>query len=254
MTLELLLLALAAFFAGFVDAVAGGGGLVQLPALLAMYPDTPVASLFGTNKGASVWGTAAAAARYARRVRLPWHCLAGALPAALLGAWWGARAVSLVSTPWLRPAILVALVAVGVYTLQRRDLGLRQAPRWTGRREALAGAGVGAALGFYDGIFGPGTGAFLVFVLVRGFGYDFLHAAAGAKLINVATNVAALTFFVGAGQILWPVSLVMAGTNVAGALLGSRAALRGGAPFVRVVFLGVVAALVLKMAVDCWLA
>ncbi len=253
MSLELLLLALAALFAGFVDAVAGGGGLVQLPALLAVYPDASVATLFGTNKGASIWGTAAAAAQYARRVRLPWHCLLGALPAALIGAWWGAKTVSFVPTPWLRPTIVVALIAVGVYTLRRRDLGLTQAPRWTGARESLAGVALGATLGFYDGVFGPGTGTFLVFLLVRGFGYDFLHAAAGAKLINVATNLAALTFFIGAGHILWPVACVMALANVAGAVLGSRAALRGGAPLVRVVFLVVVSLLVVKMVADWWL-
>ena len=218
MTLELTLLALAAFAAGLVDAVAGGGGLLQLPALFAVYPEAHAATLFGTNKGASVWGTAAAVSQ---------------LPAA-----------------WLRPGVLVTLVLVAVYTLRRRELGLHHAPRLAGGREALAGAALGAGIGFYDGIFGPGTGSFLVFALVRGFGYDFLHASATAKLINVATNVAALTLFAGTGHVWWQTAGVMAVCNVAGSLVGSHAALRGGAVFVRRLFLLVTSALILKMGVD----
>jgi len=237
MTLELGLLALAGFFAGFVDAVAGGGGLLQLPALFAAYPETHAATLFGTNKAASVWGTAVAARQYGRRVALPWACLKGALPMALIGAWGGAKAVSLLPTAALRPAVLVALIGVGLYTLRRRELGLTHAPRFGPTQELKAGAALGLGLGFYDGIFGPGTGTFLVFMLVRNFGYDFLHASAAAKLINVATNVAAV---------------VLAVSNVAGSVLGSRAALKGGARFVRLLFLLVITLLLVKMAFDVW--
>ncbi len=250
MTVELTLLALAAFAAGLVDAVAGGGGLLQLPALFAVYPEAHAATLFGTNKGASVWGTAAAALQYGRRVRLPRACLLGALPTALLFAWAGAAAVSQLPAAWLRPGVLVTLVLVAVYTLRRRELGLHHAPRLAGGREALAGAALGAGIGFYDGIFGPGTGSFLVFALVRGFGYDFLHASATAKLINVATNVAALTLFAGTGHVWWQTAGVMAVCNVAGSLVGSHAALRGGAVFVRRLFLLVTSALILKMGLD----
>lgn len=248
MTLELGLLALAAFFAGLVDAIAGGGGLVQLPALFAAFPDAPAATLFGTNKAASVWGTAAAARTYARGVVLPWNCLKAALPAAVLGAWCGARAVSQLPAEALRPAVVVALVLVALYTLTRRELGLSHVPRLTGRAEQVAGAGLGLGLGFYDGIFGPGTGTFLVFALVRGFGFDFLHASATAKLINVATNLAALAFFIGGGHWLWRVAAIMAVGNVAGSVLGSRLALRGGARCVRILFLCVVTVLILKLA------
>ena len=144
----------------------------------------------------------------------------------------------------------VALVLVAIYTLRRRELGLRHAPRLSGRRETLAGAALGAGIGFYDGIFGPGTGSFLVFALVRGFGYDFLHASATAKLINVATNIAALALFAGTGQVFWQTAGVMAVCNVAGSVVGSRAALRGGAVFVRRLFLLVMSALIAKMAWD----
>ncbi|MDH4383084.1 MAG: TSUP family transporter [Gammaproteobacteria bacterium] len=252
MTLELGLLALAGFFAGFVDAVAGGGGLLQLPALFAAYPETHAATLFGTNKAASVWGTAVAARQYGRRVALPWACLKGALPMALIGAWGGAKAVSLLPTAALRPAVLVALIGVGLYTLRRRELGLTHAPRFGPTQELKAGAALGLGLGFYDGIFGPGTGTFLVFMLVRNFGYDFLHASAAAKLINVATNVAALAFFIPAGHWLGQAAVVLAVSNVAGSVLGSRAALKGGARFVRLLFLLVITLLLVKMAFDVW--
>lgn len=250
MTLELSLLALAAFGAGLIDAVAGGGGLLQLPALFAAYPEAHAATLFGTNKGASVWGTAAAALQYGRRVRLPTACLLGALPAALLCAAAGAALVSQLPAAWLRPGVLIALVLVALYTLRRRELGLTHAPRLSGAQETLAGAALGAGIGFYDGIFGPGTGSFLVFALVRGFGYDFLHASASAKLINVATNLAALALFAGNGHVLWQTAGVMALCNVAGSVVGSRAALRGGAVFVRRLFLLVMGALIAKIAWD----
>lgn len=247
---QLLLLGAAALFAGFVDAVAGGGGLVQLPALFAVLPDTPAATLFGTNKGASIWGTATAATQYLRRVRLPRALLAAALPAALLGAWLGARTVSVLPAAAIRPAVLVLLVAVALYTFRRRELGTRHAPRLAGGTALVAGAATGFGMGFYDGIFGPGTGAFLIFIFVRLFGFDFLHASATAKLVNLATNAAALGFFVGHGHILWQIALLMAVCNVSGAVLGSRVALRYGAPFVRRVFLAVVCVLIAKLALD----
>ncbi len=250
MDLELLFLGAAALFAGFVDAVAGGGGLVQLPALFAVLPDTSAATLFGTNKAASICGTTTAASQYLRRVRLPGAMLATALAGALVGAWLGARTVSALPPEVIRPAVLMLLVGVALHTFRRRELGTFHTPRVKGRAALLAGTVTGLVLGFYDGLFGPGTGAFLVFVYVRVFGYDFLHASAAAKFVNVATNAAALTWFAGHGHLLWPVAGLMAACNVGGAVLGSRLALRFGAPFVRRVFLGVVCVLIAKLAVD----
>lgn len=247
---ELILLAAAALFAGFVDAVAGGGGLVQLPALFAVLPEAPAATLFGTNKAASIWGTATAASQYLRRVRLPAAMLAATLATALVGAWLGARTVSALPPAVIRPAVLVLLIGVALYTFCRRELGTTHAPRLHEGAAILAGALTGLALGFYDGLFGPGTGAFLIFVYVRVFGYDFLHASAAAKFVNVATNAAALAWFVGHGHVLWPVAGLMAVCNVGGAVLGSRLALRFGAPFVRRVFLIVVCVLIAKLAAD----
>ncbi len=250
MELSYWLLGSAAFLAGFVDAVAGGGGLLQLPALLVIYPAQPLGTLFGTNKLASIWGTLVAASRYARRVRFSYALLIPGLAAALLGAWFGAQAVTLLPVQWMRPAVLVLLIGVAVYTVLSPELGARHAPRLSMRQEIAVGVGIAALLGFYDGVFGPGTGAFLVFLLVRVLGYDFLHASAYAKVINVATNFAALAFFVPHGWVLWTAASVMAVCNVVGALGGSHLALKHGSQFIRRVFLGVVAGLILKLAYD----
>ncbi|MGE0385241.1 MAG: sulfite exporter TauE/SafE family protein [Gammaproteobacteria bacterium] len=250
MMLDLLLLACFAALAGFVDAVAGGGGLIQLPALLALCPRTDLPALFGTNKFAAIWGTAAAARQYVRRVRLPWSTLVPAIVAALACSWLGARTASHLPPEVLRPAVLVMLVLVALHTIARRDLGMVHAPRFARGHERLVGFGAGATLGFYDGLFGPGTGTFLIFVFVRVLGFDFLHASACAKLVNVATNLAALSYFAGHGHILWLTAAVMALANVAGALVGSRMAVARGSHFVRHLFLWVVAALIMKVALD----
>ncbi|WP_157271157.1 sulfite exporter TauE/SafE family protein [Azohydromonas aeria] len=247
---ELLLVALASALAGFIDSIVGGGGLVLTPALFAVYPQAAPATLLGTNKSASVWGTAWSFTQYARRVSLNWRTLWPAVAAALLAAFAGAWAVTQVSPAGLKRALPLILVAVFAYTLMRKDLGRTHRPRFVGRHEALAAAAVGAVVGFYDGFFGPGTGSFFVFLFVRVLGYDFLHASASAKLLNVGTNVAALVLFSAKGHVWWQVAPVLAAANVGGSLLGTRLALRHGAGFVRGVFIAVVGALILKTSFD----
>lgn len=251
--LDLAIVTLASLFAGFVDAIVGGGGLILVPALFSVFPGAAPATLFGTNKGAAVWGTAWAGWQFARRVQLPWGALLPAAGAALLGAAAGAWTVTQVSADGLRRALPFVLLAVLLYTLARKDMGRTHAPRHAGRGEALRASAVGAVIGFYDGFFGPGTGSFFVFLFVRWLGYDFLHASASAKLLNTATNVAALVAFAWAGHVWWHIALVMAVANVAGSLLGTRLALQHGAGFVRVVFIGVVSALILKTGYDGFL-
>jgi uncharacterized membrane protein YfcA len=159
----------------------------------------------------------------------------------------------MVSPELLRKALPLVLVAILFYTLARKDLGTRHQPRWGGRHEILAASLIGLGLGIYDGFFGPGTGSFLVFLLVRVLGYDFLHASAGAKLINVSTNIAAIALFASKGHVWWQLGLAMAVANVAGSFLGSWLALRHGAGFVRKAFIVVVLALVLKTGYDAFL-
>lgn len=245
-----LILGTGACAAGFVDAVVGGGGLIQTPLLLSVFPAYSPATLFGTNKIASIVGTTSAAVQYARRVPIPWPiALPGAL-AALVGAWFGARAVAYLSPSVVRPLVLVLLVAVAVYTFFRKDFGAgAQVAPVGGRNRAIAVA-IGGGVGFYDGFFGPGTGSFFIFLLIRCLGLDFLRASVTAKILNVATNLAAIGYFAANVEILWQVGALMAACNLLGAQLGSRLALKRGVPFVRRMFLGVVSVLVIKLALD----
>jgi len=245
----LLLLPLA-FLAGAVDAVVGGGGLIQIPALFAVHPGESPATLFGTNKSASVVGTANAAWRYARQVRMPWRTILPAALAAFALSYLGAAAVAWLPKDAVRPLVLLLLVLAAVYTWQRKDFGQVHRPAHSGHRETAYAILLGGVIGFYDGFFGPGTGSFLIFLFVRFFGFDFLHASAGAKVVNVATNLAALAYFVPNGYLLPLLAALMAAANVAGSLAGTCLALRHGSAFVRRVFLLVVGLLIVKFAWD----
>lgn len=247
---ELVALFLAAFLAGAVDAVVGGGGLIQIPALFAVYPAESAARLFGTNKCASVVGTANACWRYARQVEMPWRTILPAAVCAFLFSYAGAAAVAWLPKESIRPLILVLLIFAAVYTLMRKDFGSLHQPAHAGRRELVFASLLGAVIGFYDGFFGPGTGSFLIFLFVRFFGFDFLHASASAKVVNVATNLAALLYFVPNGHVLPLLAAAMALANVTGSLAGTWLALRHGSAFIRRVFLAVVSVLILKFAWD----
>ena len=243
---EVVAVTLVSLVAGFVNAIAGGGGLVSLPLLFGLFPAAPPATLFGTNKAAMVWGTGWAGAVYARRVRLPWATLGPALVAAAVGGVVGARLVTLVSPDWLRRLLPALLAAVLVVIVRQPDLGAVHAPRHPGRREAGLATGAAAVLGLYDGFFGPGTGSFFIFFFVRGLGFDFLHAVACSKLLNAATNLGALAAFGWCGHVWWQFMLPMALANVVGSAAGARLAIRHGSPFIRGVFVAVVGCLILK--------
>ena len=236
-----------AFVAGLVDAVVGGGGLIQTPALFVLLPGAPVATILGTNKMAGAVGTTAAAATYARRVPIDAPGTAAMALAAAATAWLGAHAVEWLSREALRPILIVALAVLGTYTLWRKDFGALTRDGVSPGRRRAASVAVGAVVGFYDGFFGPGGGALFVFGLVAVAGLDFLRASAASKLVNVATNVAALSVFVAAGSVLWAAALPMAASNLVGGLVGSRLALRRGAGFVRIVFVAVVGLLLVRL-------
>jgi uncharacterized membrane protein YfcA len=251
--MELLIVSLASLLAGLVDAIVGGGGLILLPALFATFPTAPPATLFGTNKSASLWGTAFATVQYSRKVVMPWRSLLPAAGAGLLGSLAGAWTVTQIDPSLFRKALPVLLALLLLYTLAKKDLGRSHAPRFAGATEAWIAAGIGLLIGFYDGFFGPGTGSFLVFAYVRLLGYDFLNASASAKLINVATNVAALVLFTLKGHVWWHLAVPMALANIVGSLIGTRLALKHGAGFVRQAFIWVVLALILKTGYDTWI-
>ena len=247
---DVLLLCLAAGLAGWFDAVSGGGGLVQLPALLLLLPGATPAQVLATNKLSGICGTSVAAATYYRRLRPDLRTALPMAGIALAGAALGALCASLLPIEVFRPMVLVLLVAVAAYVYRHPAVGEEQRLRWDGRRHHLAAGAGGLGIGFYDGIFGPGTGTFLVFLLVSLLGYSFLQASAKARIVNLATNLGALVVFIPQGAPLWRLGLLMGLANIAGGWLGAHTAIRRGSRFVRVVFLVVVAGLVLRLGYE----
>lgn len=241
-------LGLGAFCAGLVDAVVGGGGLIQIPLLLTAFPNVSIPVLFGTNKVSSVAGTLSACIRYARTIDLPWGIAAWSAAAAFVGSWFGAQAVSLLPRETMKPLVLGLLVVVGAYTFWRKDFGKLERHAMKPALVLPASLASGLVIGFYDGFFGPGTGSFLIFVFVRWFGFDFLKASASAKVVNVATNLAAIVSFATHAGILWKVAGLMATANLLGAQAGVHLAIRHGNGFVRWLFLALVSVLVGKLA------
>ena len=214
--------------------------------------NAPSATLLGNNKSVSLWGTLFAAWNFSRRISLPWARLAPAVACSLLSAFAGAWCLGLLPSTWLRLALPFILLTLLIYTWVSKRLGQAHAPLFKGRQETLMLMGVAWAIGFYDGFFGPGTGSFLIFILVRYLGYDFLHASSTAKVLNSASNAAALCLFIAQGQIWWHLAIPMAVCNVAGSFAGTTLAVRLGSNFVRWMFLLVVSALIVKTAWDAY--
>ena len=249
-TLTLVFILVAAFSAGFVDAIAGGGGLIQLPALLISFPDREVAEVAGTNKLGSIFGTSAAALNYRRNIKTdPKLLLAMVLPA-FIGSGSGSLLATQISTEQLKVAIVVMLVAVFVYTLARPDLGKVEVLKGAAKRQRTVGAVAGLTIGFYDGFIGPGTGTLLMIVLVAALGFAFVGASAIAKVVNVATNFASILVFGITGSIMWVVGLAVGICNLAGGIIGSHVAIRRGSDFVRKFYLVVTFALIVRVLFD----
>ena len=244
-----LFLLAASFFAGFIDSIAGGGGLIQLPALLIGLPKSETAEVLGTNKLSSIFGTSTAAALYRKQIKPdPKVLLAMGLPA-LLGSAGGAMLASKIPTSSMRPMVLVLLIVVAVYTWFKPDLGKFENLRHLPKRRIQIAALAGVIIGFYDGIFGPGTGSFLMLILVASLGYAFITASAIAKVVNVATNVGAIMVFGINGEVIWQIGIIMGVANISGAIIGARLAIKGGSTLVRKVFLLVTVALIVKVGI-----
>jgi uncharacterized membrane protein YfcA len=243
----LALLALAALAAGYVDAVVGGGGLIQLPALLVGLPGASPVQVLATNKLASICGTTMASATYYRRIKPDPRTFLPLMLLAFLGSAGGAVVASQLPKSVFEPIVLVALVLVGAWVVFRPSMGEVTRLRFAGRHHTMAAVGTGLAVGFYDGALGPGTGSFFVISLVGLMGYSFLEASAKARLANWATNLAALCVFVPQGAVLWRVGLLMAAANLVGGWLGAHTAVNRGARFVRIFFIVVVLGFVVRI-------
>ena len=255
MSIEVLIfLALASGFAGFVDAMAGGGGLIQLPALLIGLPDKELPLILGTNKVPSIFGTAAAARNYFKNIKPDIPLTVSMMGPAFIGSITGAAFAATVPKDFFKPFIVFLLITVAIYTWRKPALGMNENLKFTHKKRLLFVALIGLLIGFYDGIFGPGTGTFLVFFLVSGIGYAFLKASATAKLVNIATNAGAILSFQLTGHIWWQLGLLLAFANVLGAVIGSRLAIKGGSPLVRKVFLAVTFLLITRVAWDTFIS
>jgi uncharacterized membrane protein YfcA len=247
-------LAIASGFAGFIDAMAGGGGLIQLPALLVGLPNKELPLILGTNKVPSIFGTAAAARNYFQNIKLDIPLTLTMMAPAFAGSMGGAALAAFVPVDFFKPFIVFLLILVAIYTWRKPELGMGESLKYSHKKRLVIVALIGLMIGFYDGIFGPGTGTFLVFFLVSTIGYAFLKASATAKLVNIATNAGAILSFQLTGHIWWQLGLLLAFANVTGAVIGSHLAIKGGSPLVRKVFLAVVFLLIARVAWDTFMS
>ena len=254
MSIEIaIFLAIASGFAGFVDAMAGGGGLIQLPALLVGLPNKDLPLILGTNKVPSIFGTAAAARNYFKNIKPDIPLTITMMVPAFAGSMAGAALAATIPKEFFKPFLVFLLLVVAIYTWRKPEMGMNENLKYTNRKRLVIVAVIGLLIGFYDGIFGPGTGTFLVFFLVSAIGFAFLKASATAKLVNIATNAGAILSFQLTGHIWWQLGLLLAFANVTGAIIGSRLAIRGGSPLVRKVFLAVTFLLIARVAWDTFI-
>ncbi|GAA1344679.1 sulfite exporter TauE/SafE family protein [Arthrobacter roseus] len=247
----LLLVVIAGFVAGWVDAVVGGGGLIQLPALLMVPGISPIQAL-ATNKLGSIFGTTTSAVTYFRRARPDLRTALPMAGVALVGSLGGAFMALSLPQSVFKPIIVVALILVAIFTAFRPTVGTLTQLRHKGRRHYWIAALIGGVIGFYDGLIGPGTGSFLVIAMVTLLGYNFLASSAKAKIVNMFTNAGALMLFIPSGTVLWSLGLILGAANMLGGYLGARMAITRGSRFIRIIFLTVVTVLIISLGHDVW--
>ncbi len=241
------LLCMAAFLAGFIDAIVGGGGLIQTPAALVLLPQYPVSTLIGTLKIPAFSGTFAATLRYWKHISFPMKAIAGMAALAFAAAWSGSLLLTKVSSEFMKPVLLVVLAAMAVYTFTKKEFGQVRASMPQSGWKLWAAI---ACIGFYDGFIGPGTGSFLILAFIAISGCDFLGASASAKTLNLATNLGSIALFAAKGKIIWAIALPMALCNALGGYAGARLAIGRGNRFIRLVFLMVVTLTLMRLAYD----
>lgn len=232
--MKLLFLMTACFVGAFVDAIAGGGGLITLPAYI--ISGIPTHQALGTNKFSSSWGTLLASAKFAKEKKIDFALIKYLLPMALLGAVLGVRAVLLVDSQVLAPLVMIVILLVGVYTLFSKTVGKENLYRGADRHAKMWGMLLVFIIGFYDGFFGPGTGTFLVFSFMKLFKFDFLHANSNAKPVNLVSNVASQVVFALNGKILFLYGLPIAAAMMLGGYLGAKTSIKNGTKIIKPLF------------------
>ncbi len=252
MTTTLLLICGIAFLAGFVDAIVGGGGLIQTPAGLIMFPNEPVARVIGSLKVPSFTGTFFAAAAYLKKVKIPFARLLAFTTIAFIAAFIGSFLLTKMSNHFMKPIIFGVLVIIAIYTYSKKELG-QQLKITALDFPIYKGLLICLVLGFYDGFIGPGAGSLLVLAFISSLGFDFMQANAHAKVVNLATNLGSILLFTLKGSILWSIALPMAVCNALGGYLGSKLAIKKGNQFIRIFFLIVIIATLCRLGYDVFL-
>lgn len=245
---EILLLCLFAFAAGFVDAIVGGGGLIQTPVAIMVLAPQPLVIAIASVKIPSFSGTLFAAIQYLKKVRLNAALTTAMCTVAFFASFAGSQLLTVVSNDFMKPVLLVVLIIVAIYTYTKKDFGQHQVKEHSKRQRLYFGIAISLVIGFYDGFIGPGAGSFLILACISILGFDFLHASAQAKLVNLATNLGSIVLFSIQGKIIWGVALPMAACNALGGILGARMAIARGNNFIRVFFLGIVLLTLLRFA------
>lgn len=249
-TYIIIILCIASFFAGFVDAIVGGGGLIQTPVALILMPNLAVSSIIGSLKIPAFSGTSFAANQYLKKVDMNWKLLSIMALVAFASAFLGSHLLTKVHNDFMKPLLLVVLTLIAIYTFTKKDFGIHQAKEHTVKRQFLLAISMSIVLGFYDGFIGPGTGSFLVLGFVSVLGFDFLHASANAKMVNLATNFGSICLFVLKGKIIWAIAIPMAICNAFGGWIGAKLAIKKGNGFIRVFFLIVVIGTLIRFGYD----
>jgi uncharacterized membrane protein YfcA len=250
MTSGIILLCLVAFVAGFVDAIAGGGGLIQTPMGIVLLPHLPVSTVIGTLKIPAFSGTGIAAIQYAKKVKVNYRQLVVMMLIAFIAAFCGSRLLTMVHNDYMKPILLVVLTGVAVYTYSNKKFGAHAQKTHSERQQWLYAITISLVIGFYDGFIGPGAGSFLMISFISFLGYDFLKASANAKFVNLATNFGSICFFILSGKIIFKIALPMAVCNAIGGALGARLAIFKGNKFIRLFFLFIICLTIIRFAYD----
>ncbi len=249
-TYLLILLCIAAFFAGFVDAIVGGGGLIQTPVALIVLPNLAVSTIIGSLKIPAFSGTSFAARQYLKKVDMNWKLLFIMALVAFCFAFLGSNLLTLVSNNFMKPMLLIVLSLIAIYTFTKKNFGIHQEKNLSPKRQLVLAVVMSSCIGFYDGFIGPGTGSFLVLGFVAILGFDFLHASANAKMVNLATNFGSICLFVLKGKIIWAIAIPMAICNAIGGWVGAKLAIKKGNGFIRIFFLLVVIGTLIRFGYD----
>lgn len=249
-TTTIIILCLVAFLAGFVDAIVGGGGLIQTPTAILMLPQFPVATVIGSLKIPSFSGTAFAARQYLKRQKVNWQLLGLMMCVAMVASFGGSQLLTIVSNSFMKPLLLVVLVFVAIYTYSKKNFGNQIIKQHSSKQQLWYGLAISVVIGFYDGFIGPGAGSFLVLAFVSILGYDFLLASTNAKMLNLATNAGSILLFLLKGKIIWAIALPMAASNAVGGIIGAKFAISKGNQFIRIFFLLVVIGTLIRFAWD----